>query len=405
MITSYVTIEGRPEFERNKTGFGYMVMDIAKTVGQLEQVEVLATDSRGEGFRHDGVKFIKRSILSFLKNSFFCLPIKTIFNLWSKYHMKRGSFIRLIYYWLMTGYLQKVIKEGQYDVIHIHGCDFATELWMKVCRKCGQHFIVTLHGLNSFSDTVSLESAGKRYERDFLKRVVEGEFPITVISTGIKRLIEKTYSVGDCNNINVVCNSFSFVDEEQQEVPVRDKYNIPKDAKVLLYVGNISENKNQRQMVDAYSLLPEDMRNKTWVLFCGRPSIDGSFENYVKINNFAEKLVLCGSVNKSEMENFYKASNGVALLSFAEGFGLSLIEGMHFGVPGVMFSDMDAFEDIYDETCMVPIYNRENASVAMAINELLSRTWKKDEIVEASTKFESRQMARNYINIYQSLMA
>ena len=33
MIAPYVTINSRPEFSRNKTGFGYMVMDIAKAVG------------------------------------------------------------------------------------------------------------------------------------------------------------------------------------------------------------------------------------------------------------------------------------------------------------------------------------------------------------------------------------
>lgn len=210
MITPYVTINTRPEFSRNKTGFGYMVMDIAKAVGKLEQVDVLATDTRGQTFEYEGVRFLKRSMVRYISSMFSCLPLSALIKLRKEFKMAKASFIRLVYYWLMTGYLKHIIKKGKYDIVHIHGCSFSTELWMQVCKRCGQKFVVTLHGLNSFSDTVRLEPAGKQYERDFLKRVTDGEIPITVISTGMKKLIEKTYNTPNCKNITVVCNSFSF---------------------------------------------------------------------------------------------------------------------------------------------------------------------------------------------------
>lgn len=210
MITPYVTINARSEFSRNKTGFGYMVMDIAKAVGKLEQVDVLATDTRGKAFDYEGVHFLSRSIFRFITAIASCLSLSALIKLRKKYRMGKATIIRVVYYWLMTGYLKRVINKGQYDIVHIHGCGFATELWMQVCNKCGHKFVVTLHGLNSFSDTVRLEPAGKLYERDFLKRVTEGEISITVISTGMKKIIEQTYNTPDCKNITVVCNSFSF---------------------------------------------------------------------------------------------------------------------------------------------------------------------------------------------------
>lgn len=213
MLTPYVTLKGRPEFQRNQTGFGYMVMDIARAVARTEDVNLLASDSRGEGFDADGVHFLKRSWSNFLRNMHRCLPVSTVWALWRKYKMQRGTLLRLIYCWMISGYYCSVFKSGNYDVVHIHGCSLATELWMQVCKRCGQKFVVTLHGLNSFSDTVRLEPAGKQYERDFLKRVTDGEIPITVISTGMKRLIEKTYGVKDRKNITVVCNAFNFADD------------------------------------------------------------------------------------------------------------------------------------------------------------------------------------------------
>lgn len=381
-----------------------MVMDIAKAVGKKEYVEVLATDTRGNGFDHEGVKFIKRSMFAYLLSMINCLSLGVLLNIRRNYSMSNGSFIRLMYYWLMTGYLYKLLEKEKYDVVHIHGCSFATELWMKVCKRCGQKYVVTLHGLNSFSDTVKLEPAGKRYERDFLRRVTEGEFPITVISSGIKSVIERFYSVGDRKNITVVCNSFNIPEEPVCSMDIREKYHIPQDAKVLLYIGNIGENKNQRQMVNAYCLLPDQMKRNTWVLFCGTPSSDGSFEQEVANSPDNSHLVLCGTVPKGMIPYYYNKADGVVLLSIAEGFGLSLIEGMHFGLPCAMFKDMDAFDDIYDPCAVVTINNRDDDSVAKGITQLLESAWVKQQIKDYSKRFESEAMAISYKNVYSTIV-
>lgn len=403
MITPYVTINSRPELARNKTGFGYMVNDIAKSIGKLEQVDVLCSDSRGGCFEVERVKYLERSYPHIIKNLLNCLHPHIIYKLWDKYRMSNGTLIRLVYYWLMTGYLAKLIRCGGYDVVHIHGCSFSTDLWMLVCNECHLKFVVTLHGLDSFSETVRLEPAGKRYERDFLKRVAAGEFPITVISTGMKRFVENTYGVKNCNNISVVCNSFSFLEiGKVDNSNIRKQYNIPENAKVILYVGNISKNKNQTQMVRAFTLLPEDLQRNTYVLFCGQEN-----DNTVKLHDliytqkYADHLIMCGGIDRELMPLYYETADGVVLLSFAEGFGLSLIEGMHFGLPCVLPVDLDAYEDIYDESSVVAVTGRSDAEVSEAIGKLLTKVWDSVVIKVSSRKFESSNMAIQYIDVYQ----
>ena len=402
IITPYVTITGRPEFERNKTGFGYMVHDIAKSVGMTECVDVLATDSRGKGITMEGVHYIKRSIGLMARNIFGCVKPRIIFSLLERYPLNRAAKMRLWYYWMMTGYLARLLKMTKYDIVHIHGCTFADEFWMAVCREQNVKYIITLHGLNSFCDNIKIGISGKQYERDFLRRVVDDEFPITVISSGMKRLIEKAYGAEDIKNITVVSNSFSFASIESSK-SIRKRYGIPRDGKVLLYVGNISMNKNQSQMVEAYCLLPNELRSNTWVLFCGRPSESGAFERH--INSLPQainggRIVLCGSVEKAEMVNYYREADGVVLLSHSEGFGLSLIEGMHFGLPCVMFKDMDAYEDIYNEKAVVAIDTRDNEAVTEALIRLLVKQWNRDDIKEYSKLFNSQTMGQNYLKTF-----
>lgn len=183
---------------------------------------------------------------------------------------------------------------------------------------------------------------------------------------------------------------------------IRKKYNIPDDAKVILYVGNISHNKNQAQMVRAYNLLPASVQENTYVLFCGSMEKDMD-EVMLAVEQSPNKkhLIFCGVVAKTEMPQYYKTADGVALLSYVEGFGLSLVEGMHYGVPCMMHRDMDAFEDIFNERAVVGIEERTDLAVEKAIKTLLSNGWSKEVVKVASKKFETGMMAKKYIHVYQ----
>lgn len=210
MITPYVTITSRPEFSRNKTGFGYMVYDIAKAVAKTEHVDVLCINSMGKGFVMDGINFLPRYFFPIFLSLANALSIDLLLKLLKKYKMGYGTVIRLFYYWIITGYVRRVIINGNYDVVHVHGCGYSGVFWDNLCKSCNVKIVYTLHGLNSFSDTVGLELAGKQYERDFLKEVTDGKHIISVISTGIKKKIMNYYNISECPYIFVINNSFSY---------------------------------------------------------------------------------------------------------------------------------------------------------------------------------------------------
>lgn len=400
-IAPYATCNELPLLSQCKAGFGYMVYDIAKSLAIANNVEMLLVNYRHDEFKHDGIVFRESSIGQFFKCLFHCcnplLPVK----LWLKYHMAVRTLIRVFYVWFISGYYFDVVRKGNYDVVHIHGCGFYDELFIDICRRLKQPFVITLHGLNSFSDSINIEPAGKKYERDFLLRVTKGEFPITVISSGIKRTIEAEYAVSNLGNVHVVCNAFTFVDIMNSIVRVREKYNIPSDAKMLLYVGNISRNKNQEQLIESFGMLPEEKVKNTYVLFLGRNIEQGyELESLIGTKPYKEHLILCGNIDKNEMPCYYQEADGVILLSKAEGFGLSLIEGMHFGLPCMTFTDLDAFNDIYDPCAVVALADRNNQTVAKGLLGLLQKDWGRMAIKRYSKKFESKAMAENYLKVY-----
>lgn len=402
IITPYVTINDIPEFTRNQTGFGYMVYDIAKGIAVTEQVDVITTHHRFKEFLRDGIRFVRNSLGLFFMYVFETSSLRIVLRLFKTYSIGLSEKIKLLYQWLATGYYYRLINTNNYDIIHIHGCTFADELWIDVCRRADKPFLVTLHGLNSFSETTMLSRSGKQYERDFLNRANEEHYQLSVISTGIKKTIEKYLGKHDLQNINVVTNCFSFSKQQaQQIVDIRKKYSIPEDAKIILYVGNMGHNKNQSQLVDAFGLTDAAICEKTWVLFLGHPDPSYSIEPNISASKYKDHFILCGNIDKEKTSDYYQQCNGVVLLSYCEGFGLSLIEGMSYGKPCMAFSDMDAFEDIYDSNVMIPLYDRSNNTVAEGLEQLLTKTWNADLIKTRAKLFEIDVMADKYIKLYK----
>lgn len=383
-----------------------MVYDIANSVGREAQVDLLASDSVGDAFVDNNVHFIRRKYRDIVLNIFHCVSPRILISLLRKYKMNKGTALRVIYYWLISGYYSKIIRDGNYDIVHMHSCNFCNEIWMKVCKRYNKKFLITLHALNSFSDTVKMEPAGKKYEQDFFRRVLAGNMPISVISSGMKRTIENIKEGQECNNIKVVCNAFKEAtsDGGYLENNIRDKYKIPSEAFVILYAGNISINKNQQQLVEAFECLPEEIKVKTYVLFCGKDNtVNQSFSEFVKSNKNINHFKLCGQINREAMPAYFRAADGVVLLSLAEGFGLSLIEGMSFGKPALSFTDIDAFADVYSPRAMIGVESRDNERLAQGVVALIETDWDKDAIIEYSKRFNSKNMASNYLAVYTEL--
>lgn len=184
---------------------------------------------------------------------------------------------------------------------------------------------------------------------------------------------------------------------------IRELYGTGDGSVILLCVGNIGKRKNQGQLITAFSLLPVDLAEKTYILFCGGKQDSGyTIEALSHDSKWKNHFITCGVVPKDRIDAYYEQSDAVALMSLSEGFGLSLIEGMHFGKPSISFTDVDAFEDIYSPDAMVGVEEHSDEAVAKGLERLLTGKWDSSKIKQYSEKFESQAMANNYIDVYQS---
>ena len=165
--------------------------------------------------------------------------------------------------------------------------------------------------------------------------------------------------------------------------------------KVLSYIGNISDNKNQMELVRLMS----DLRDKKILaVLVGREMDEGKIRRYV-IENGLENVILAGFC--SEMDSIWMNTDLNVFLSKNDGFGLSIIEGYMRGVPSVMNQNLDAFADVILGNVLTGTSIANPVEEHKAISKALNNTCDKAQTMATAKEFSLENMARLYISEYR----
>ncbi len=148
----------------------------------------------------------------------------------------------------------------------------------------------------------------------------------------VKRDIQKHYRVPD-GNIAVVYNGVSLekfnpANRALYGEAIREKFNVPKDALLLLFVGSGFERKGLEYLVRAL----EYLKGGDWrLLAVGK----GDWGRYLKLapEQVREKIVRLDPVR--DIEKYYAAGDVFVLPSIYEPFGNAYLEAMASGLPVV----------------------------------------------------------------------
>lgn len=402
LVTTHITANEHPAFLRNQTGFGYMVHDIAKFISKdaSTNVDVFVANAMTPSMEIDGFHIIKRSWNSWIKG----LNYKVFFDsirFLIRYKLPWKRALRALYMYLSVGQIEKVITK--YDIIHIHSCSELSNSVIKVCKRRNVPFLVTLHGLNSFEDSIRLPKALKKHEQDFLNEAAANCYPVSFISTGNMEAATAFTGYENVKSFSVICNGCN-INRIKPIIDVRRVHGISSSSFVFVFVGNISPNKNQLQVARAWNLLSKENKQKSKVLFVGRYTEEDEVVRYIRENGLQDDLVLCGIQPKENVPSYYCAANSTILTSKAEGFGLSIVEGYVYGLPNVTFEDLPATKDLYSPDSMIVVAERTDAKLAEAMACVINLRFDADKIKHFSQKFSLEKMAANYINKYKQIL-
>lgn len=229
--------------------------------------------------------------------------------------------------------IRELLKQNPADIVHIH--DFQLLFTYKYVPR-GTPLILTWH--IPFIDNMSKELSTflikhmNEYDKvifsskGYIKAAVKAGFP--------KEKTELIYPIANTNLFRVL-----DVDKEK----VKEKYKIPKNAKVILCVQRIDSKSGHDQLVRSMPKVLKEVPNAKLV-FVGSESLSNKLSKdraklakeirkLIRKLNLQSSVIFTGNIDYHLLPELYNGVELVALCSKNEGFGLSITEGMACGNP------------------------------------------------------------------------
>lgn len=401
ILTNFIYDIEQPVFKKNACGFGIMVNDIVNAVSENDDVYLLT-----RAF-HSKLIVNKYTLVSHTKGDFLrSLTIPNIKNALIGFFTCKESIrmkLRYAYYNLDMGSVKNVIKQIKPDVVHVHGLSYSTKQYINLLRKMEIPFVVTLHGLIGLDDSVNASEHDKLYEKEFLVLSEKEKIPVTVISSGMKYRIQEYYHISG-SNIFVVLNGIDINTPKysNRELDVfRDKLGIKKTDKVIVFIGNITKNKNQLQLIEAINLMSSSDKKNIKVYFAGKDVMDGVLQKKTQDYGLTNIITFLGFISKNEINKLYDIADLNIFTSLNDGFGLPIVEGYLHGIPVITYSDLDSFTDIYHKDSVIIPLDRSPIELAKSIKTALVTDWDKKKISLIGEKYSIKNMGMSYTSIYR----
>ena len=183
--------------------------------------------------------------------------------------------------------------------------------------------IAVVHDLSQYHVPVKYDRFRMFYIRQVLPHYVRKAQSIVAISKSTEKDLIKYWHIPE-EKITVVYNGFT-----PPAVP-----DVPK-RKQILYISRIEHpGKNHLNLLKAFELLPENLRNEYTLVMPGAPwnGAENVLE-YAKNSPCRSHFEFPGFVDFAQLPELYAQSTMYIFPSHFEGFGLSLLEAMHAGIP------------------------------------------------------------------------
>lgn len=158
----------------------------------------------------------------------------------------------------------------------------------------------------------------------------------------------------------------------------------------ILFVGTIEPRKNLEGLLDAYAQLPAATQQLySLVLAGGKGWHDEAILSKIAgLQQQGLSVIQTGYVDETQRAALYQKAALFALPSHYEGFGMPLLEAMHYRVP-VVTSDLPVLHEVAGEAA-VYCDPTSPESIAKSLGEVLDNTELHDKLVAAG----QRQLAK-----------
>ncbi len=242
--------------------------------------------------------------------------------------------------------------------------------WLK------KSMVTLIRGKSSFGLKIQNSFKWTLYLNNFIENVGI-HFSDRIITNNVATRDEILKRLGKRKNIGiqVLYNNIPpmNIHEPEDIFQTRDKYGIPRDAKILVTAGILNQGKNIEMLINCF---PRIGIKNIYLLVVGDGSTEADFQyrDFLKAQakelNVEERVIFTGWVEKEELWKIYLASDLFILPSLSEGMPNALLEALGVGL-ACMGSNIPGIKDIlhYEDLMFDPL---EEESLLQKIQRFFS---------------------------------
>jgi len=282
--------------------------------------------------------------------------------------------------------LRRIVKENDYDLIHIHGNSSLMAIELFACsRMLDTKKIVHCHG--SQSDYGMLEKLTRNYFFKNYDKAITVELEKSYLFSG------KQHEVL-LNGIEVEKFKFSLKNRNE----IRKMFGL-KNEKILLHIGRMNRQKNQSFLLKVFKEYLK-INPQSCLFLIGDGPLKEDIKKEIKFLNLEKQVKLIGLV--SNAEEWYSAADIFLLPSTFEPFGLVAVEAQVNGLPCVFSENVSEQVQVSNEVSFLPINSDNIPKWSEKITQVTSRQRPKyqNETDERLFKYDIKQAAKRLKKIY-----
>lgn len=338
-------------------------------------------------------------------NAYFLYSPKVKDNAETHYFLTSPSYALKTPKWLPGAYWRSNGVKGRLrkDKAQLyHGLSHEIPLGM---HKTGIPTVVTIHDLlyKHYPQQYALPDR-KIYDFKF-KYACEHADRIVAISEATKRDIIHFFGIPE-EKITVIYQTCHdrFMQERSQKTlrAIKEKYQLPEEY--LFYVGSVIERKNLLGIVKAMTLLPTDLQLPL-VVVGGRSDYQKKVETFIAQSGLQEKVFFISPTFK-DLSALYQQAKVFLYPSFAEGFGIPVLEALYSKVPVVTSNCSSLPEAAGPGAYLADPHLPED--IAKGIEKTLSDSAYRQELIqngfEHAQQFKGEPLVRQMMNLYEELL-
>ena len=297
---------------------------------------------------------------------------------------------------------------NEYDIIHIHGvwhfAGVAPYLAGIKTAKC-----ITTHGL------LDRWTIGKGYWKKYLfgllfqKRILKNTELIQINNTDeqddLKRFLGFEHT-----SVKIIPNGMNLADFSKLPTKrtFRDKFQIPDDKKIILFMSRINLKKGLDLLLPAFK---EVVFQRSDCLLILAGSDDGYLtetQRFIKENSLEKSIKLVGMLTGNDKLAALSDADIFVLPSHSEGFSIATLEALISGVPSLL-SDRVGFGAAIRETNAAHLVKLTQESITEGLIQMLDdeeycKTLSKNGITLVKNRYDIQLVAKQLYEEFEKII-